>query len=119
MWGIWLKQGHDFVLEEDQDSSHGVPRHGRGIVQQWKKEHGLKHYFNCSGSPDLSPIENAWQPLKQKLRQSPHWTVHEIYDTVSHKWNECLAQSTINKWVKSMPKRLREVIARNRNITPY
>lgn len=55
----WIDAGEEFVLEEDQDSAHGIMRYGRGIVQTWKRDIGLKNYFNCSGSSDLSPIENA------------------------------------------------------------
>lgn len=106
----WLDNGEEFVLEEDQDSAHGVPREGKGIVQQWKRQHGLQHYFNCSGSPDLSPIENCWQPLKQLLNSTPHWDIETIQAIGQTAWDEHLKQRTINKWVNSMPKRLREVI---------
>jgi len=48
----WLEAGHDFVLEEDGDSGHGPGP--KNPVQAWKEKHGLKHYFNVSGSPRLS-----------------------------------------------------------------
>ena len=68
----WIINGQNFVLEEDGDSGHG-PGRGNNIVKQWKAEHGLKHYFNCASSSDLSPIENCWLPPKQILRKYPHW----------------------------------------------
>jgi len=52
----WLQKKQDFVLEEDRDSGHGTGK--QNIVQIWKKENGLEHYWNCPRSPDLSPIEN-------------------------------------------------------------
>jgi hypothetical protein len=55
----WLRRGDYFVLEEDRDSSHGIGGSDRSIVKQWKKKNGLHHYFNCSTSPDLAPIENC------------------------------------------------------------
>ena len=61
-----------FILEEDGDSGHGGGKQGN-IVRRWKTENGLKHYFNCPGSPDLAPIENCWQAPKQALRKVPHW----------------------------------------------
>ena len=105
----WQKEA-DFVLEEDQDSAHGIPRKGNGIVQQWKRNNGLVHYFNCSGSPDLSPAENAWQPLKQGLKKYPHWTLKEMEEIVCETWYDGLRQASINKWCMSMPQRLQAVI---------
>ncbi|KAF2194324.1 hypothetical protein K469DRAFT_727625 [Zopfia rhizophila CBS 207.26] len=52
-----------FILEEDGDSGHGPGK--SNIGRTWKQKHDLKHYFNCPSSPDLSPIENCWQPPKQ------------------------------------------------------
>ena len=115
----WLDQGDDFVLEEDQDSAHGVGKKGSGLVAQWKKAHGLQHYFNCNGSPDLAPIENAWQPLKQNLRKTPHWDFQTIKDVVDAAWYDQLHQQTINKWSDSMPKRLQDVIDYKGEMTPY
>ena len=65
----WLARGDEFVLEEDGDSGHGGGNSTkRNIVKAWKKEHGLKHYFNTPGSPDLSPIENCWRAVKQYIK---------------------------------------------------
>jgi hypothetical protein len=71
----WIQSHSPFVLEEDRDSGHGV---GKGntaatmLVKEWKQNNSLKSYFNCSGSPDFAPIENAWQPCKQYVRKFPH-----------------------------------------------
>ena len=115
----WLDAGAEFILEEDQDSAHGVPRTGKGIVQQWKRQNNLQHYFNCSGSPDLSPIENSWQPLKQALASTPHWDLPTIKDIVDTAWEEKLKQKSINKWVNSMPKRFKDVIEFRGEITGW
>ena len=57
----WLLEKQDFVLEEDGDSGHGKAKN-RSIVRRWKEESNLEYFFNCTSSPDLSPIENCWQP---------------------------------------------------------
>ena len=64
----WFDQGQDFVLEEDGDSGHGPGK--SNIVRTWKEKSGLEHYFNCSLSPDLSPIKNCWQPVEQLYKIS-------------------------------------------------
>jgi hypothetical protein len=68
----WIERGDNFVLEEDGDSGHGPPKVTGNIVVDWKKKHGLEHYFNCPGSPDLAPIEDAWQPMKPHVRHYTH-----------------------------------------------
>ena len=67
----WIEAHHDFVLEEDGDSGHGPGK--SNIVRTWKESNGLEFYFNCHSSPDLAPIENCWQPVKQHLHKYPHW----------------------------------------------
>ncbi|KAF2179332.1 hypothetical protein K469DRAFT_596295, partial [Zopfia rhizophila CBS 207.26] len=71
MFKPWIDRGDGFVLEEDNDSGHGTGN--SNIVRTWKQKNGLESYFNCSNSPDLSPIENCWQPPKQYLKRFPHW----------------------------------------------
>jgi hypothetical protein len=74
----WLERGDDFVLEEDNDSSHGGGASKKMyIVKKWKLDNHLDHYFNCPGSPDLAPIENCWRPPKQFLQRFPHWDEFE------------------------------------------
>ena len=107
------------MLEEDHNSSHGIPKDKKGIVQDWKRSHGLQHYFNCSGSPDLTLIENAWQPLKQALKRVPHWTKEEIEEIATEAWYDQLKQRSINKWVLSMPQRLQAVIDNEGHLTGY
>jgi hypothetical protein len=68
----WLHSGQSFWLEEDGDSGHG-PAKNNNTVRKWKEENGLKYFFNCTHSPDLSPIENCWQPPKAHTRRVPHW----------------------------------------------
>ena len=71
----WIYLNNNFVLEEDRDSGHGVAKTmtaATKLVKEWKQNNGLKSYFNCSGSPDLALIKNAWQPTKQYIRKYPH-----------------------------------------------
>ena len=63
----WIVQGHDFALEEDGDSWDGKAKNNN-IVREWKEENKLEYFSNCASSPDLSPIENCWQPPKQHLK---------------------------------------------------
>jgi transposase len=91
----WIEAGHDFALEEDGDSGHG-PAHNNNIVRKWKETHGLEYYFNCASSPDLSPIENCWQPAKQHLRKFPHWDDATTIELIREGWDR-VSQEFINK----------------------
>ena len=77
----WIEAHHDFVLEEDGDSGHGPGK--SNIVRTWKQENNLEYYFNCHSSPDLSPIENCWQPVKQHLHKYPHWDDNTTKELIS------------------------------------
>jgi hypothetical protein len=103
----WLENGQNFVLEEDGDSGHGPGKHN--IVRTWKDTHGLEHYFNCPSTPDLAPIENCWQPVKQELYKYPHWDDVTTKELILEGWTH-VSQHFINEKVNSMPERLRQVI---------
>jgi hypothetical protein len=106
----WLERGDDFVLGEDNDSGHGGGASKRGnIVQSWKKEHNLEHYFNCPCSPDLAPIENCWRPPKQFMARFPHWDEFETREQALEWWQK-VSPHFINAQVDSMPRRLQACI---------
>jgi hypothetical protein len=106
----------DAVLEEDGDSGHG--KNGDNIVAAWKRQNNLKFFFNCVHSPDLAPIENAWQAPKAYLRLEQHWDDETVMEVATEGW-EALSQATINLWVDTMPDRLRKVIAMEGQMTPF
>jgi hypothetical protein len=112
----WLEAKEDFVLEEDGDSGHGTGP--KNIVHTWKQDHGLKSYFNCHDSLDLAPIEKAWQPPKQYIRKFPHWDKEETQELAKEGWDK-VSHDFINKWVDSMPQRLREVIEMDGKMTAH
>lgn len=59
-----------FILEEDGDSGHGPSK--SNPVREWKGKNGLRFFFNCPRSPDLSLIENAWGHVEEVIKQQPH-----------------------------------------------
>ena len=113
----WLLKKQDFVLKEDSDRGHGKAKN-HNIVQKWKEENNLEYFFNCASSPDLSPIENCWQPPKQHLKKYLHWDDHTIKELIMEGWDLVL-QHFINEKYRSMPKRLKDVIARDGDMVEY
>jgi hypothetical protein len=107
--GTWLREGHQFVLEEDNDSGHGGTSKKTNIVRTWKRDHGLESFFNCSSSPDFAPIEKAWQLPKQYVRKRPCWEDDLVRGLAEEGW-ETLTHESINRWVDDIPQIFKDCI---------
>jgi hypothetical protein len=113
----WIIARHDFVLEEDGDSGHGYGTN-TNPVKTWKAINGCESYKNNAGSPDFSPAENAWQPLKAHIRKHPHFDIKTLKELALEAWhNE--KQESINNWCDSMPQRLRDCIESDGRMTRW
>ncbi|CAG8954511.1 hypothetical protein HYFRA_00004424 [Hymenoscyphus fraxineus] len=103
-----VKEGRDFVLEEDGDSGHGYGKGKKGnMVRKWKEDNKVKTYKNCSSSPDITPVENTWTVPKAHIRKFPHNDIETLRELALEGWAK-LSQETINKWVDEMPQRLQD-----------
>ena len=105
---------HGFILEEDNDSGHNGAK-----STKWKKEHKIEHYFNAPKSPDLSPIENVWQPLKFHYNSEPHWDEKQGKQRILDAFEHRIDQKWINKLVLTMPQRLQDCLARDGALTGW
>ncbi len=112
----WIKVGRDFVLEEDRDSGHGLGQ--KNLVWSWKDKYRLKHYFNISGLPDLSIIENCWQTPKDWVRKFPNWNDEETKKLIIE-GRDLVSQEYINGQVKTILQRFKDVIASEGQITGW
>jgi len=61
-WEHWDSDG---LFQENNAPVHGAGR--ARSLQKWKKELGLRLFDWPPSSPDLSPIENIWRLLKQRI----------------------------------------------------
>ncbi|GFU85064.1 transposable element Tcb1 transposase [Trichonephila clavipes] len=71
-------------------------------------------------SPDLSPIENMWSMVAQRLTQitPPASTPDQLWQHVKAAWSAVL-QEHIQILFESMPRRLAAVIANNGSYSGY
>jgi hypothetical protein len=74
-----------------------------------KEKYDFKHYFNSSHSPDLAPIEKAWQLPKHTVRTLPHWSLRETKVLAEEGWDN-LTQESINGWCDLMPQLFQDII---------
>ena len=83
----------------------------------WKEDHGLKHFFNTSGSSDLSPIENCWRAVKQYIRAN-YRLGSDMGLLIIEGWRR-IKRETINKLVDSMVVRMQDVLAGEGQMTGW
>ncbi|KAF2415687.1 hypothetical protein EJ08DRAFT_600893, partial [Tothia fuscella] len=107
------ERGMNVTLEEDGDSGHT----GK-VATAFKEKHGIKYYINATYSPDLSPAENCWQPIKQYFRTEPHFDDAGAEKAIWEAFKR-LPQSFINRQVESMPQRLGEVLQSGGEMTGW
>lgn len=79
---LWLKEGQEFILEEDCDSAHRLQ-----IVQEYKKKEGIKAFYNAAGSLDLSPIENLWRKPAMVIESLLYNNRYDLVADVKEAWD--------------------------------
>ena len=103
-----------FILEEDRDSGHSG-----SMATRWKKEHRIQYYLNAPKSPDLSPIENVWSPLKFHYNSEPHWDEDRAKQRILDAFEYKIKQEWINELILSMPQRLKDCLSRDGALTGW
>jgi transposase len=69
-------------------------------------------------SGDLSPIENVWRILKQRVKIRKARNEDELQQYIVEEW-ERITINEINKLIKTMPNRIDQVIEREGDVTEY
>ena len=91
-----VAKGKGFIFQEDNDGAHGT-RSEENRVKLYKDQINLDYIEDWPGfSPDLSPIENVWRILKQRVRQHCPRTKEELKRAIEVEW-EALTQKEINR----------------------
>ena len=107
---FWNSLASDSIFMED-----GAPIHTAQYSKTWRANHGIDSMKWPAQSPDLNPIENLWQQLKMALekRKIRPKNKEELLEALQEEWKILKAKNHLDKHVKSMPKRVREVIKAN------
>ncbi len=112
----WLDRDDDFVLKENDDSSHDINK--SNIVRTWKEKNQLKCYFNCVSSTDLSSIEIFDYHQRITYAKFSHWDEVITVELIFEKWNT-ISQNFINRKMIEMFKRLQTVFDEIETMTNF
>jgi hypothetical protein len=100
-------------LQQDND-----PKHTSRVAKEFIAENRICVIDWPSNSPDLNPIENMWQIIKNKVEKRMPQNVDELTRFLIEEW-EAIPQETVNNLVSSMKNRCELVLTNNGNRIPY
>lgn len=107
-----------WVLQQDGDPTHRV---AQAVVEQWNKSNASTVQVLPNwppNSPDLNPIENVWAHVQQLVDGKGCSSFEEYSQAVKHELTHLPKKMLVNL-IKSMPKRMAEVINSGGNKTKY
>ena len=96
----------------------GAPAHKAKSVRQFPEENNIPTLEWPGNSPDLNPIENAWNVIKNELGKSRPSRIDELRETLKRLWVN-MDRSYFVNLANSMLRRLQMVIDNHGNMTKY
>jgi len=107
--------GQDFTLMDD----NALPHRAR-VVNQYLDQEGIERMEWPARSPDLNPIEHAWDMLQRRISASDRQprTVQELQILLAEEWLR-IPVADIRRLILSFPQRCREVIDARGGHTRY
>ena len=98
----------------------GAPCHRTATVTQWLADQNVDVLGPWPGSsPDLNPIENMWVLMKEKVAQTNPTSEKSLKEAITIVWEEEITQAHCERFAKSMPARIKAVLANRGRYTRY
>jgi transposase len=109
------KYGKEVVMQEDGAKYHFAP-----IPAAYKNSHKVQRLEWPPQSPDLSPIENLWKRLKDRISARRHRirSIEEMEIALQQEWAR-LEEEILDGLMESMPKRIDEMLKNKGGSTKY
>ena len=96
----------------------GAPAHKTKAVKKWLEEHGIPVLEWPGNSPDLNPIENAWNQMKNMVQELQPTSIEDLRRQLKKLWVN-MDRAYCLKLVDSMPERLKKVLEVKGEMTKY
>ena len=82
------KRPGPWVLQEDNDGSHGTRGDKENIARALKRQHNVDLLVHPAQSPDLNPIEACWNIIKPRIRKRTWRTLEELREVIQDEWSK-------------------------------
>ena len=87
--------------------------HTARIVTEWFREHGIEVLPWPGNSPDINPIENLWQFMKNQLQQGHFSSMAEFKDAIKAIWLTDLSHDYCSSLIDIMPCGIQAILDNN------
>ena len=109
---FWKIHQCDYFMQD------GAPAHRSKIVTKFLEDNNIRVLEWLGNSPDLNPIENAWNFLKNKIQEKRPNNINDLQQELKKLW-VTLDSTYFASLADSMPKRLQMVINSKGEMTKY
>ncbi len=94
----------DFIFQQDL-----APAHTAKGTKSWFNDHGVIVLDWPENSPDLNPIENLWDVVKRKMRDTRTNNADDLKAAIKATWAS-ITPEQCHRLISSMPRRIDAVI---------
>ena len=109
----------DLFGDEEVLFQHDLaPAHSARCTTTWLRSHNIPVLEWPANSPDLNIIENVWDIMKRRMRNSRPSTTEEMVQVIKDVWMS-ITPETIHNLVASLPRRIQAVIDAEGDSTKY
>lgn len=109
---MWDIHGCEFFMQD------GAPSHCAKSVKSFLANNNIALLEWPGNSPDLNPIENAWNIIKDEVEKCRPTSIPKLKEELTKLW-VTMDASYLEKLAISMPKRLKMVLKCKGNMTKY
>jgi transposase len=103
-----------WILQDDN-----APPHRAAVVQEFKENQGIQSLPWPANSPDLNPIEHAWDCLGRGVRsRAQPANLRQLADLLAEQW-DLIPQEFLDNLIRSMSSRVRAVLESRGGYTRY